>query len=126
MTKKILLIICYIIAAFFTYSIIIIGFLTEPTVFKKILMMSISSIVASVSMLIGLYLSNFRNWHRDLGIVLISASVFAVILITFHISRKMEAFSDFITGPLCIVSFLIIGGFLLKMGQKKKILADTH
>ena len=130
MIRKVLSIILNIIAGFFFYGLSLLGFTNEPLTGVKWGIMIGFSVMAVVALCGALALTRFRNWRRDTGIVLLSASGFTVFLIFTFICllmteefRKMMRpdtlafFSDYLTGGAIIVGFAGLGCVLLKTNK---------
>ena len=124
--NKALSIICYVVAGFFIYTIMILSFVNEPPASAKLAIMGVFAVPAAISLLIGLYVSRYAHWQRDVGIVLLSAALFTIFLVltvacmlatpkfTQQFSdNKIGFFSDYISGTLCIAAFLSLGGWLI-------------
>lgn len=119
-------IVCYVVAGFFVYTIMILSFVNEPPALAKIAIMGVFAVPAALSFLIGLSASRYTHWQRDLGVVFLSAALFMIILVltvvcmlsthefTQHFpDNKIGFFSDYVSGTLCIAAFLGLGGWLV-------------
>jgi len=124
--NKTLSIICYVVAGFFFYTIMILSFVNEPPVSAKLAIMGVFAVPAAINLLIGLHVSRYGHWQRDLGIVLLSAALFTIFLVLTVAcmlatpeftqqfpDNKIGFFSDYVSGTLCIAAFLSIGGWLV-------------
>lgn len=120
-----------VIAGFFFYMISLLAFDNEHPTGQKLGMLLGLTAPALIAMTIGIALSHFRNWRRDVGIVLLSAVGFtAFVIFTFACLlingefRKMirpdtvTFFSDYLTGGVVIVGLAILGWMLTKTNKK--------
>lgn len=120
-------VICYVIAGFFIYTIMVLAFVSEPPTEAKIAIIGVFSVPAAISLLIGLRASHYTRWQRNVGIVFISASLFTMflaltvgcMLATPELeeqfpTHRLDFFSDYLTGSFFIFTFLGFGVWLLK------------
>jgi len=132
---KTLSIFCYIVAGFFVYMIGLLAFLNprflpsgnKPPLWVKYAIVGGFCIPGVVALVIGLALSRFRHWKRDVGIVLASgAGTTAFVVLSMAccllspdfkkvFPRNILAFfSDIVTGLSCILLFSVAGIALIK------------
>jgi 4-amino-4-deoxy-L-arabinose transferase-like glycosyltransferase len=140
MLRKVISIICYVIAGFFLYSVNLLAFINlsfppsenKPPLWVKFAIMGVVCIPGVVALVIGLAISRFRYWKRDVGIVFVSgAGVTAFIvfsIVCFYLSpefkklfpdNNLALFSDIITGPSCILLFSAVGIALIKISRRE-------
>jgi len=130
--RKVSSIILKIIAGFFVYMVSLLAFVSEPSTGMKFGILIGFLVPAVVALCGGLALNHFRNWKRDTGIVLLSASGFTVFLIftfvcfllTDEFQRMMNPdtlvfFSDYLTGGGVVVGFAILGWVLVKANEER-------
>ena len=130
--RKVSSIILKVIAGFFVYMVSLLAFVSEPPTGVKLGILIGFSVPAVVALCGGLALTRFRNWKRDTGIVLLSASgftaflifTFACLLMTEEFRRMMKPdtltfFSDYLTGGVVIVGLAILGWILVKADKRK-------
>jgi cytosine/uracil/thiamine/allantoin permease len=121
-----------VIAGFFVYMVSLLAFVSEPPTGVKLGILIGFSAPAVVALCGGLALTRFRNWKRDTGIVLLSASGFAAFLIftfvcllmTEEFRRMMRPdtltfFSDYLTGGAVIIGLAVLGWILMKANKEK-------
>lgn len=131
--NKTLSIICYVVAGFFVYAIMIMSFANELPESAKFAIISVFAVPAAISFLIGLHVSRYGHWQRDLGIVLLSAALFTILIVltvacmlatpefTQHFpDNKIGFFSDYVSGILCIAAFLSLGGWLVWRSRNRE------
>jgi Mn2+/Fe2+ NRAMP family transporter len=127
MIRNLFSIIFSVIAGFFFYMVSLLGFVNEPPAGTKWLLMLIFIIPAVTALCIGLALKGFRNWRKNTGIILISASLLTIfiaftiacLMLTEEFRQMMKPdtlafFSDYMTGIAVILGFVIIGWLLIK------------
>jgi glucan phosphoethanolaminetransferase (alkaline phosphatase superfamily) len=120
----------YVVAGFFFYTVNVLGFVSEAPRTTKWGIMLAFIVPAVGSLSIGLAINSFRNWKRDVGIVLLStAGLMSFLVFSFVCFLKSEEFkkmmkpdtlaffNDYVTGALCLSISAIVGLLLLK---KKK------
>jgi len=130
--RKVSSIILKIIAGFFVYMVSLLAFVSEPEPGMKFGILIGFSVPAVVALCGGLALTQFRNWKRDTGIVLLSASGFTAFLIFTFVCflltdefRRMirpdtlAFFSDYLTGGGVIVGFAILGWVFVKANEER-------
>lgn len=137
MVRKILSIVFYVIAGFFFYgangltfvNVAAIKTATQPPAWMKLVLVGIFAVPGLISLLIGLVLTRFQQWKRDVGIVLVSAggviSFIAVTLACFLLSPESkryfppdtpevsQVFGDLVVGIVCIVTTIVVGVLLI-------------
>ena len=126
MIRKIISIICYVIAGFFLYAVCLLGFINQPSYFTKIAVMGSFSVCSLITLAIGLAFRRFLTWKRDVGIVLLTVagsaalSVFSIFCVSlsaefkeFFPNIKFDFSIDYITGLTCIITFAFIGSKLV-------------
>jgi formate hydrogenlyase subunit 3/multisubunit Na+/H+ antiporter MnhD subunit len=132
MPRKVLGIACYVVAGFFVYMVSLLAFVNEPPTSLKIIILGAVCIPGLISLLVGLTLSRFQNWKRDIGVVLVagagSAAFVALTMVCLLMSpvfREMLSqrvpdyfFHDFVTGVSCIL-FFSGAGVVLIMASKR-------
>lgn len=129
--RKVSSIILKVIAGFFFYMVSLLAFVNEPPTGGKLGILIGFSVPALVAMVIGLALSHFQNWRRDVGIVLLSATgftaflifTFACFLMTEEVQNMIRPdtltfFSDYLTGCVVIVGLAILGWVLMRTNKK--------
>jgi len=137
--RKVSSIIFKVIAGFFFYGASLLAFVSEPqtgVTGVKLTILIGFSIPAVVALCVGLALTRFRNWKRDTGIVLLSASgttasvvlTFVCMLMTEEFRAMMKPdtltlFSDYLTGGGAIVGFAGLGWILLRANGER---AEPH
>lgn len=143
--RKILSIVFYVIAGFFLYAVNGLAFVnvaaiktaTPSPAWIKLLVIGIFAGPALISLVIGLAITRFQQWKRDVGIVFVSAggvtSFIAVTMACLFISPESkryfppdtpdvsEFFGDLSVGIVCIVTFIVLGvSFIITSRQKRK------
>lgn len=116
----------YVISGFFFYTLCGLSFTNSVPLLGKLTIMGIFSIPAVLSLLLGLQASGFSHWKRDVGIVLLSASLvtafvalgivclFATPEFVKQIPDEQKDFlSDYISGLSCLLLMGGTGGLLL-------------
>jgi len=124
--SKTLSIICYVVAGFFVCMIMTISFFNEPPASARLAIMGVFAVPATICLLLGMYLSPYTRWQRDVGIVLLSAALLMIFLVltvacmlaTPELTRqlpdnKFGFFSDYLSGTFCITAFLSLGSWLV-------------
>lgn len=124
--NKALSITCYVVAGFFVYTIMILSFVNEPPASAKLAIMGVFAVPAAISLLIGLHVSRYGHWQRDVGIVFLSAALFTIFLVLTVAcmlatpefnqqfpDNKIGFFSDYVSGTVCIAAFLSLGSWLI-------------
>ena len=128
MVRKIISVVCYIIAGFFLYTVCLLSFIIQPPYFMKIAIMGgFSSLIA---LAIGLAFRRFLTWKRDAGIVFLTVagltaltafSMFCLLsspeFKEFFPQNKIDFFNDYITGLSCIILFAFIGISLIRKSK---------
>jgi hypothetical protein len=131
--RKVISIICYIVAGFFVYMVSFLSFISEPPMTVKFAIMGGFCVPGLISILVGLIISRFQNWKSNTAIVLLSgAGVTVVVVFTIfclHLSsefkglfpdNKLDFFSDYGTGMFCTIIILLTGALLLWKSKKAK------
>lgn len=121
----------YVISGFFLYTVCILAFINEPPVLQKLSIMGIFFIPALITLIIGLAITRFVNWQRDIGILMLSsAGVTAFLVFTIAClfldanfkklfpENKLYFFSDYISGIGCIIIYCIIGTISIMKTKK--------
>jgi len=129
---KVSSIILEVIAGFFFYTVSLLAFASNLLTGVKLGMLIGFSVPAVLALGAGLALSRFRNWKRDTGIVLLSASgvtafaifTFECLLMTEEFRRMMRPdtltfFSDYLTGGGIIVGLAVLGWILVKTNKER-------
>jgi hypothetical protein len=124
-------VILYVASGFFLYTVEVLGFVNEPPVAAKLAIMGVFTVPAIGLLLFGLWASQFANWRRDIGIVMLSASLFTAFLALTVVcmiatpefeqmfpDNKLAFFSDYITGCSLIALVAVIGGCLIWYPQR--------
>ncbi len=132
MIRKVISVIFYVVTGYFLFMISILSFFKTPAVpvFAKFIIIGVCLIPLLVCMFIGLAVSQFQNWKRDIGIVLLTETVFtafgiltfACLLFTKEFQamlppksfESLKSFSDYPTGFGCMIFFTILAVILLK------------
>jgi len=144
MVRKIFSIVCYVIAGFFLYGANGLAFVnvgaiktaTSPPVWMKLVLVGIFAVPGLISLLIGLAITRFQQWKRDVGIVLVSAggvtSFIAVTMVCFFVSPDWkryfppdapdmsEFFGDLTTGIVCIITTTVLGMLLIITSKRNR------
>jgi hypothetical protein len=142
--RKIISIIFYVIAGFFLYAVNGLAFIniaviktaTPPPAWIKLLVIGIFAVPALISLLIGLGITGFQQWKRDVGIVFVSAggvtSFVAVTMACLFMSPESKRylppeapdmsqfFGDLSVGILCIVMSIVLGALLIITSRQKR------
>jgi len=139
----------YIVAGLLFYTISVLAFIDGAAIaangadldatgaaFAKWLPIIIFTVPAILILVAGLAIMGFRDWRRDAGIVLLSASGFTTLLVFMFAtmlmkeeSRKMmppeilSFFGDYITGAAVIVVLALAGALLVITSRKPRIAA---
>ena len=140
MLPKTLSIFCYIVAGFFVYMIGLLAFLNprflpsgnKPPLWVKYAIVGGFCIPGVVALVIGLAVSRFRYWKRDVGIVFLSgagttafiAFSMACLLLSPEFKKlfphnMLAFFSDIVTGLSCILLFSAAGITLIKSSRRE-------
>ena len=144
MFRKVLSIIFYVIAGFFLYSVSGVMFInvaavkttTPPPAWMKLLIIGIFATPALFALLIGLAITRFQRWKRDIGIVLLSAGgmtsfvAFSMMCVLMSPDVKkylppdtpdpLALFGDWVTGTISIVALVVIGLLLVVASRRKR------
>ncbi len=141
MARRVLSIVFYVVAGFFVYTVTLLSFIDmdslpsvdRPPAWTKFAIMGGFAVPAAIAMLIGLGLSRFQHWKRDVGIVLVSGAGItafaAVTLICLLLSpgfqelfpaHNMTLFDDVATGASCTVAAALIGVVCIRISKKAK------
>ena len=144
MVRKILSIVFYVIAGFFLYGANGLAFVnvaairtaTPPPAWMKLFLIGIFAIPGLISLLIGLALTRFQQWKRDVGIVLVSAgsvtAFAAVTMVCMFISPESkryyppdspdmsQLFGDLTVGIVCIVTTIVAGVLLIIISRRSR------
>lgn len=129
--RKVFSIILYIIAGFFFSMVCLMGFTNVPgKTGAKLFTLIIFFIPAIITHLTGSAINSFRNWKKDTGIVLISATgltIFNIFTIAcVHMSedfREMMSpyslvhFNDYLSGSVIMVPFVVLGWIFIKLNK---------
>jgi hypothetical protein len=142
--RKILSIVFYVIAGFFLYAVDLLAFVntaaiktaTPLSAWMKLVVIGTFAVPALISLLIGLAITRFQRWKRDVGIVLVSAggvtSFIAATMVCFFMSPDWkryvppdapdmsEFFGDFTTGIVCIVTTIVLGVLLIITSRRNR------
>jgi hypothetical protein len=144
MSRKILSIIFYIIAGFFCYTTTLLAFIdtaavkttTPPPGWLKLVIIGIFAAPALFALLIGLAITRFQRWKRDIGIVFISASgLTSFVTLTFiciFMSPDAKKYmppdtpdpltlgGDWVTGAASTAACLVMGVLLVVASTRKR------
>ena len=141
MTRKVISVIFYVVAGFFLYMVSLLAFVnisslpsaSRSSALVKYAVMGAFSIPAVVAFMIGLLLSRFRHWKRDIGIVMVSgAGSTALVVFTiacfvrspdskqFFPHDTLNVFNDIIAGVSCIALLAALGAALIMISRKKE------
>ncbi len=139
MARKVIGICLYIVAGFFVYLVSLLAFMDMSALpvpgpaWTKYAVIGGFSIPAAVAQLIGLAVSRFKQWKRDLGIVLVSGSgmtafvVFTIACLLWSPETRAlfprntwELFSDVATGVGGIVIIAGAGTALIVMSIRER------
>jgi len=128
--RKVFSIVLNIIAGFFFYVVSLSGFKNETAAGAKWGIMICFTVLAVLALCAGLALKRFRNWKRDVGIVLLCASgftafsifTFACLLMTEDFRKMIQPntlafFGNYFTGGAVIIVFAGLGWLLLKANK---------
>jgi hypothetical protein len=137
--RKVVSIVLYVVAGFFVYMVTLLAFVNmsalpaagKPPAWSKFAVMGGFSIPAVVALLIGLAVSRFQHWKRDVGIVLVSgAGMTAFIALTmvsiisskdfkqYFTGNELDFFSDYVVGVGCILMSIAAGAVLIKISRR--------
>lgn len=119
----------YIAAGFFIYTICLLAFVSQ-TLANKWGIIAGFSLPALVFLCVGLAVSRFHKWKRDVGVVLLSGAGLATfITLTFVCALTsdefkamlqpdtLQFFSAYTSGTLSILTTAAVGIILLKAGK---------
>lgn len=133
MIRRVLSIICHVISGFFIYAVSLIAFVDDMSAGMKLIIMAIFLLPALMALGAGLALGGFRNWKRDTGIVLASASgVSAFVIFTIlclflspefretYPDTQLEFFSDYLTGVGAVAVSGIAGAALILNSRSER------
>jgi hypothetical protein len=149
MIRRVLSVGFYIVAGLLFYTVSVVAFIDVAALdastaasdasdasFPKWLPMTMFTVPAVLTLVVGLAIMGFQDWKRDAGIVLLSAAGFTTFLIFMFAtmlmkedSRKMmppemlSFFGDYITGAAVIVGLALGGALLLIMSRKPRSVA---
>jgi len=128
---KVLSICLYVLAGFFVYTACLLAFVNHPAALKWG-MVGGFTLPALVFLCIGLAVSRFRRWRRDVGIVLLSGAgftaflvfTFACLLMTDEFKEAMhpdslDLFSAYTSGAVVMLSVIALG-ILCLIKEKKR------
>jgi hypothetical protein len=142
--RKILSIVFYVIAGFFFYAVNGLAFVniaavktaTPPPAWTKLVVLGSFAVPALISLLIGLAMTRFQQWKRDVGIVLVSAggvtSFIAVTMACLFISPESKRyfppdtpdmsqfFGDLTAGIVGIVTSMALGVLFIITSRRNK------
>ena len=140
--RRILSIILYVIGGHFLYTVNALAFIniaavkttTPSPAWMKLVLIGTFVVPALISLLIGLAITRFQQWKRDVGIVLVSAggvtSFTAVSMVCLLMSPESKRylppgkpdmsqfFSDETVGIVCIVAFIVVGVLLIIISRR--------
>lgn len=132
-TRKVIVVICLSLACSFVSTVSIVSFVSESSIITKFAIMGVFCVPGLISLFIGLAISRFQNWKRNVGIVLLSgAGISAFMVLTticFFLSpefkelfteNELALFSDHVTGLSCILIFSAIGVALIKNSKRQQ------
>jgi uncharacterized membrane protein YozB (DUF420 family) len=149
MIRRVLSVGFYIVAGLLFYTVSVVAFIDVAALgaspatsdasdasFPKWLPMTIFTVPAVLTLVVGLAIMGFQEWKRDAGIVLLSAAGFTTFLVFMvatmlmkEDSRKvlppemLSFFGDYITGAAVIVGLALGGALLLIMSRKPRAMA---
>ncbi len=147
MPRKVISIIFYVIAGFLLYIVGLLAFLNmsalpsagEPPAWAKFAIVGGFSVPAIIALVIGLGISRFQHWKRDVGIVMVSGAgttafvVFGVACTLlspeskeFLPRDKLELFSDIVTGVICMALIVVLGVALIMISKKSQNQPIVH
>ena len=128
--RKAMGVIFYILAGFNVYVVCLLAFVNQPTMEKWAIVAGFS-LPALVFLFIGLAVTRFRRWRRDIGVVLLSgagftaflAFTFVCLLMTDEFKKMMQPdtldfFNAYASGFICMLSVAGLGILLLTKGKK--------
>ena len=150
--RRVLSVVFYIVAGLLFYTISVVAFIDgaamsastaamngSDTSFPKWLPMISVAVPAIFILVVGLAIMGFRDWRRDAGIVLLSASGFTAFAVVSFASmlmnedyRKMmppdmpdimKFFGDYITGAAVIIGMALAGVLLVITNRKPRAVA---
>jgi hypothetical protein len=121
-----------IVAGFFFYMVTLMAFMSGFPVGWKFGFLIVLAIVGTVSLVIGLAFTGFRNWKIDAGVVLLFAPCFtafiAFSLVCFYMSEELrklmpaellESANSYLTGCSVIAAMALLGYMLVRGGGRK-------
>ncbi len=141
--RKILSIAFYVIAGFFLYTVTGLAFVNiaaiktaaPPAAWMKLVIIGTFAVPGLISLLIGLAITRFQRWKRDVGIVLVSAggatSFIAVTMVCFLMSPESKRyfppdapdmsqfFGDLTDGIVSVVTSIVLGVLLIITSRQK-------
>jgi len=141
--RKILSIAFYVIAGFFLYAVTGLAFVNiaavktaaPPAAWMKLVIIGTFAVPALISLLIGLAITRFQEWKRDVGIVLVSAGgvtlFIAVTMVCLFISPESKRyfppdspdmsqfFGDSTAGIISVVTSIVLGVLLIITSRQK-------
>ena len=140
MTRNVISVICYVVAGFIANSAGLGAFINLPPAGNmpvygiKWGMVGVMMALGAVALGTGLLLSRFRNWKRDTGIVLLSASAMIAVDVLMGVclyfspeftkvksnSECLSKFSDIYNGSGCLVIFALTGVLLILASRRKR------
>ncbi|MDR0352650.1 MAG: hypothetical protein LBI02_04625 [Opitutaceae bacterium] len=125
------------VAGFFFYAGGLLAFISEPPQGVKLVLMLVFLLPAVLALIGGLSLTRFRNWKRDTGIVLLSASgvttfvIFTIIWLSMSEEFRsmirpehLTFFNDYQTGGGVIAGLAVMGWILVKTNKESKSRVD--
>ena len=142
--RKILSIVFYVIAGFFLYMVTGLAFVNIPAIktatpspaWMKLVVIGTFAVPALISLLIGLAVTRFQQWKRDVGIVLVSAggvtSFIAVTIVCFFMSAESKRyfppnapdvsqfFGHLTAGIVGIVTSIVLGVLLIITSRRNR------
>lgn len=137
--RPVLSIVLYVMSAFLFYTLAGVSFVNRPPLIAKVVILSLFAVLASAFLLAGLVVSRFTMWKRDIGIVLVSASLLtAFIVLTFVCmlatpeirpqfpDEQLAFFSDYRTGGSVIALMGLGGAALIWSSAARNSSADSR
>ncbi|WP_158568827.1 hypothetical protein [Duganella sp. BJB488] len=127
--RKVLSVICQVIAGFFFYMVSMLAFMSGFPAMGKAAMLAGFSVPAFIALAIALALTGLRNWKKDTGVMLLSMSAFngfviltmACMLASEEFRKLVPAdsfamFGAYFVGALVLAAFAALGWILFKSG----------
>ncbi|MDX1488233.1 MAG: hypothetical protein R3268_08540 [Acidiferrobacterales bacterium] len=124
MARRLVSIICYVIAGFFVYMVCLLSFVSE--VAAKYVMVGVFSTPAVAFLAAGLAISRSKGWRHLVGVVLLSGTGVAagVVGMVFFLwlapetrelfsTSSLDFFSDYLAGSVSILLLAALGGWLV-------------